>query len=264
MATDLHFYYGQGHRRAFHLHANSADARNNGVVVVPAAEDATIYVTGWDIGNDTAGAIVFQGASNAGTAGVDLITPDIHVATVDNRTRNYLEPLSVGFERPFGFVASAIGNVGFEAWGYYAAPTENPDEQSQSMSQSASVSGSMSKSLSQSKSQSQSKSASLFKSVSQSKSQSKSGIGESAAASLSKSKSLSQSKSQSMSQSGSKSASKAESLSAWASQSQSKSRSMSASVFNQTGAQTCFVVFFLENRRYKRAGLTTATETAST
>jgi len=33
---------------------------------------------------------------------------------------------------------------------------------------------------------------------------------------------------------------------------------------NQTGAQTCFVVFILENRRYKRAGLTTASETAST
>jgi len=33
---------------------------------------------------------------------------------------------------------------------------------------------------------------------------------------------------------------------------------------NQTGAQTCVVVFILENRRYKRTGLSTATETAST
>lgn len=33
---------------------------------------------------------------------------------------------------------------------------------------------------------------------------------------------------------------------------------------NQAAAQTCVVVFILENRRYKRAGLTTATETAST
>jgi len=33
---------------------------------------------------------------------------------------------------------------------------------------------------------------------------------------------------------------------------------------NQTGAQTCVVVFVLENRRYKKTGLTTATETAST
>ena len=33
---------------------------------------------------------------------------------------------------------------------------------------------------------------------------------------------------------------------------------------NQTGAQTCIVVFVLENRRYKRTGLTPATETAST
>jgi len=33
---------------------------------------------------------------------------------------------------------------------------------------------------------------------------------------------------------------------------------------NQTGAQTCTVVFVLENRRDKHTGLTTATETAST
>jgi len=33
---------------------------------------------------------------------------------------------------------------------------------------------------------------------------------------------------------------------------------------NQAGAQTCVVVFVLENRRDRKAGLTTATETAST
>ena len=33
---------------------------------------------------------------------------------------------------------------------------------------------------------------------------------------------------------------------------------------NQAGADPCIVVFVLENRRYKRSGLTTGTETAST
>ena len=33
---------------------------------------------------------------------------------------------------------------------------------------------------------------------------------------------------------------------------------------NQTGAQTCVCVFILENRRFKRAGITTATDTTAT
>ena len=212
MATDLRYYYGNNQRHAFHLFLNSADATGNGVAVVPAVAGASIYVSGYTIGNDTGGALIFTGQANAGAATHVPITPDIHVGTVTSKTVNYHEPLGVGENRDFGFVASGAGEVGFEVWGYYAAPTETPEEVSASASKMISMSKSTSRSKSRSKSQS------MSQSISQSRSQSQS-----------KSQSLSQSVSQSASQFGSRSQSKSQSRSQYASRSQSKSQSMSQS-----------------------------------
>lgn len=224
MATDLHFYYGEGCRTAFHHFTNSADARGNGVEVVPAVAGATIYISGYSIGNDTQGALIFSGVNNAGLAGHDHITPDIHVPTVTTHTHRYHEPLSVGVDRNFGFVTSAAGQVGFEAWGFYAAPTENPASQSVSMSLSASRSASMSKSGSFGPS------LSVLRSASQSKSRSMSGSkAESVSIFKSRSASIAHSLSPIKSASKSRSASLAESLSVFRSLSMSASASMSKS-----------------------------------
>lgn len=230
MATDLRFYYGGEHRVAFHEFVNSANATGNGVEVVAAVAGASIHVSGFSIGNDTAGPLIFTVVNNAGAADHDHISPDIHVATVSTHVHRYHEPLACGRDRNMGFVASGAGNVGFEVWGYYAEPTQNPEEQSQSMSRSASASISMSRSKSQSQSQSRSQSASQLESASAFRSQSRS-ASRSMFMSASKSKSQSMSiashvPSKSRSKSMSKSASLAESLSAFKSQSRSRSVSI--------------------------------------
>ena len=102
MATDLRFYYGSSSRRPFNLMINSADARANGVEVVPAIAGATIYLEGYTLGNDTGGALTFTLVNDAGAAGYDDLTPDLHVPTVTTLPGRYDPPLSFGAGRNAG------------------------------------------------------------------------------------------------------------------------------------------------------------------